>query len=119
MMKKDKIKYTVFTVTDVILILLYIPLSLVSIMLPMASDGLQPDLPLIIPTMMDIVTYPGVLMFVYCIGSMLLSGRLDQKGRTVPAYIVKFIPIFIIIAIILGMAIVFEIESNYIPPLVD
>jgi len=100
-MDKSKKKSVVFTVTDIILTLIYIPASFAGLLMPMATEALTEQSPPLLVIWTYFYAYVGFFTFAFCIASMCLSFFLRKKGRTTSAYIVKFIPVFIFITLII------------------
>lgn len=87
--------------TNSILTSIYIPLSLFGLFSFMGIDALLGETNQLMIIWTYIYSYTAFFTFAICICSMLLSGILYRKNHVVSSYIVKFIPIYFLVLMLL------------------
>ena len=92
-------KYKTYKILNTILYVLYIPLSFFGFMCGMATDGLIDETNKVVITLTYIFAYIGLFMPIICLTCYLVSRRITENK--VLGYVIKFIPIIVLVLMII------------------
>lgn len=79
---------------------LYIPLSVFGFLCYMGTDGLIDESNAVVIALTNLVCYIGLFMFAFVILSMVLSHVFYKKKRVRLSYVVRCIPIYLVVVMI-------------------
>ena len=88
-------------ITNILLSIIYIPLSLVGSLMGMLSEGYMYNTTLLQTVICDVITILCLFTPLVCLGGIVSSALLRIRGRSIPSFWVQFSGIFYIASILL------------------